>query len=167
MGSTLFDPNDVINIVGTANNITVTPTTTNGAEAITFNIGANVVTASAAMVADQIVTGAGTKTIKASGKSFVTTVAPTSIAADTNVPTELAVRTAINNAIGENDAMVYKGTLTPNGASSTTNAQPLPAADKGHTYKITGVGFIGNVAVQAGDMVICNTDGTAKGTTSN
>jgi len=167
VGSTSFDPNDVINIVGTANNITVTPTTTNGAEAITFDIGANVVTASAAMSENQIVTGAGTKTIKASGKSFVTTVAPTSTAADTNVPTELAVRTAINNAIGENDAMVYKGTLTPNGASSTTNAQPLPAADKGHTYKITGVGFIGNVAVQAGDVAICNTDGTAKGTTSN
>lgn len=166
VGSTSFDPNDVINIVGTANNITVTPTTTNGAEAITFNIGANVVTASAAIDENQIVTGAGTKTIKASGKSFVTTVASTG-ALDTNVPTELAVRTAINNAIGENDAMVYKGTLTPNGASSTTNAQPLPAADKGHTYKITGVGFIGNVAVQAGDMVICNTDGTAKGTTSN
>lgn len=166
MGSTSFDPNDVINIVGTANNITVTPTTTNGAEAITFDIGANVVTASAAIGENQIVTGAGTKTIQASGKSFVTTVASTG-ATDTNVPTELAVRTAINNAIGENDAMVYKGTLTPNGASSTTNAQPLPAADKGHTYKITGVGFIGNVAVQAGDMVICNTDGTAIGTTSN
>lgn len=167
MGSTSFDPNDVINIVGTANNITVTATNTNGSEAITFNIGADVVTASADMVEDQIVTGAGTKTIKASGKSFVTTVAPTTSAADTKVPTELAVRTAINNAIGENDAMVYKGTLIPKGTSSTTNAQPLPAADKGHTYKITGVGFIGNVAVQAGDMAICNTDGTAIGTTSN
>ena len=112
MGDSSFDPNDVIDIVGTANNITVTATTTNGAEAITFNIGDNVVTASTDMVENQIVTVAGTKTIQTSGKSFVTTVASTG-AADTNVPTELAVRTAINNAIGENDAMVYKGTLTP------------------------------------------------------
>lgn len=57
------------------------------------------------------------------------------------------------------DAFIYKGTIAP-GAT-------LPAADCGHTYKASGAGTICGYTVEAGDLLVCNKDGTAAQTTSN
>lgn len=62
--------------------------------------------------------------------------------------------------LAANDAMVYKGVID---ASTNPN---YPAADAGHTYRISVAGLIGGasgVAVEAGDWIICNTDATAAG----
>jgi hypothetical protein len=86
----------------------------------------------------------------------------TTLAGATNsqLPTALAVKTYADNLIASNDAMVYKGGID---ASANPN---YPAADAGHTYKITVAGLIGGaggVAVQAGDTLICTVDASASG----
>lgn len=63
------------------------------------------------------------------------------------------------------DAMVYKGTLA--GGSTGAYGALTPAANKGWTYKVTTAGKIDGVAVEIGDMLICNTDNTAAATSSN
>lgn len=94
--------------------------------------------------------------------SPTTNGAPTWIVADTT-PTNGSSKlitsggafTAINSAVATANAMVYEGTL-----NATTSG--LPAADKGDTYKISVAGtFNGTKSVEVGDMIICNTDGTA------
>lgn len=77
----------------------------------------------------------------------------------TNLPTSKAVADAIKAGIGQNDAMVYKGVLSGGGT--------LPAADRGHTYKVDTAGTIGDFKVEVGDMLICTTDGTAAGNSAN
>lgn len=86
----------------------------------------------------------------------------TTLAGATNsqLPTALAVKTYADNLIASNDAMVYKGGID---ASANPN---YPAADAGHTYKITVAGLIGGasgIAVQPGDTLICIVDATAAG----
>lgn len=69
--------------------------------------------------------------------------------------------TQIAAVIGLSDAMVYKGAID---ASTNPN---YPAADTGHTYKISVAGKIGGASgpnVEVGDMIICTVDGTAAGT---
>lgn len=63
------------------------------------------------------------------------------------------------------DAMVYKGTLA--GGSTDSYGALTPAANKGWTYKVTTAGKIDGVAVEVGDMLICNADNTAAATSSN
>ena len=57
------------------------------------------------------------------------------------------------------DALRYKGAL----AAGAT----LPAANKGDVYKVTSKGTIAGAKVEVGDMLICNTDGTAANTPAN
>ena len=80
---------------------------------------------------------------------------------DTKIATQKAVKTYADLLIGANDAMVFKGVID---ASTNPN---YPAASRGETYKISVAGKIGGasgVNVEAGDMIICLTDGTAAGT---
>lgn len=73
----------------------------------------------------------------------------------------IALTSDITDAIGANDAMIYKGVID---ASTNPN---YPAADAGWTYKISVAGKIGGasgVNVEVGDMIICTADGTASGT---
>lgn len=59
-----------------------------------------------------------------------------------------------------NDALIYKGAID---CSANPN---YPAADAGHVYVVSVAGKIGGASgtvVVAGDVAICNTDGTAAG----
>ena len=56
--------------------------------------------------------------------------------------------------------MIFKGVID---ASTNPN---YPAADKGRTWKISAPGKIGGasgVVVEAGDTIICTTDGSVTG----
>jgi hypothetical protein len=67
----------------------------------------------------------------------------------------------MDGIIATADALVYKGVV-----DCSTNPN-YPAADKGHVYKVSVAGKIGGASgttVEAGDMLICNTDSTASGT---
>jgi hypothetical protein len=57
------------------------------------------------------------------------------------------------------DALRYQGAL----AAGAT----LPAANKGDVYKVTSKGTIAGAKVEVGDMLICNTDGTAENAPAN
>jgi len=95
------------------------------------------------------------------GLTPVTTVRASGSADDVSIATEKAVRDAINAVLGANDAMVYKGVID---CSASPN---YPAADSGHTYKVSVAGKIGGASgpnVEAGDMLICTVDGSAAGT---
>ena len=71
-------------------------------------------------------------------------------------------RTKINDL---GDALYYAGTLA--GGSTGTYGALTPAADKGAYYKVSTAGKIDGVVVEVGDVLICNTDGTAAATSSN
>lgn len=78
----------------------------------------------------------------------------TQIASTAYVVSEIASR------IASLDVMVYKGALD---ASANPN---YPAADAGHTYRISVAGKIGGASgpnVQAGDIIIANADGLSAG----
>lgn len=96
------------------------------------------------------------------GKS---TTAPSSSSTDNEIPTSKAVWSAISNGIAANDAMIYKGTIA--GGSTGSYGALTSAANRGWTYKVTTAGKIDGVAVEVGDMIICNTDSTAAATSSN
>jgi len=69
--------------------------------------------------------------------------------------------TTIGNLLGGLDVLLYKGVIDCSGSPN------YPAADAGHEYRISVGGKIGGASgpiVQAGDIVICNTDGSAAGT---
>ena len=77
------------------------------------------------------------------------------------VNTDAATKLYVDGILGANDAMIYKGVVD---CSADPN---YPAANAGDTYKASVSGKIGGasgVAVIAGDMIICTTDGTASGT---
>ena len=71
-------------------------------------------------------------------------------------------RTKINDL---GDALYYAGTLA--GGSTGAYGALTPAADKGAYYKVSTAGKIDGVVVEVGDVLICNTDGTAAATSSN
>jgi hypothetical protein len=82
-------------------------------------------------------------------------------ATNSQLPTALAVKTYADNLLAANDAQILKGGID---ASTSPN---YPAADAGHTYRITVGGLIGGasgVAVQAGDSLTCYVDATLSGT---
>lgn len=79
---------------------------------------------------------------------------------DTRIPTQKAVKTYADGLIAANDAMVFKGVI-----DCSTNPN-YPAADRGHTYRVSVAGKIGGasgVNVELGDILLCLTDGTASG----
>lgn len=79
---------------------------------------------------------------------------------DLKIATQKAVKTYADALIAANDAMVFKGAV-----DCSTNPN-YPAADRGHTYRVSVAGKIGGASglnVEVGDMFICLTDGTAAG----
>lgn len=79
---------------------------------------------------------------------------------DSKVATQKAVKTYALSLFAANDALVYKGSID---ASANPN---YPAADAGHTYRISVAGKIGGAAgvnVEIGDLLLCLVDGSAAG----
>ena len=96
-----------------------------------------------------------------------TPTAPT--AADGTNTTQIATTAFVNTAVEQGmaiaDAMIYKGTVA--GGDTSDYGALTPAASKGWTYKVTTAGKIDGIAVEVGDILICNTDDTAAATSSN
>ncbi len=89
--------------------------------------------------------------------------APTAAAGTntTQISTTAYVIAEILARLASNDALLYKGAID---ASTNPN---YPAADAGHTYRISVAGKIGGASgpnVQVGDRITANVDGTAAGT---
>jgi hypothetical protein len=71
-----------------------------------------------------------------------------------------ATKQYVDQIVAAQDAMVFKGVID---CSANPN---YPAADRGHTYRVSVAGKIGGgagVNVEAGDLLLCLTDGTASG----
>lgn len=80
---------------------------------------------------------------------------------DTIISSQKAIKAYVDGLIAANDAMVFKGVIN---ASANPN---YPAADAGHTYRISVAGKIGGASgpnVEVGDMLLCTVDATAAGT---
>lgn len=80
---------------------------------------------------------------------------------DVKIASQKATKTYVDALIGAQDAMVFKGVI-----DCSTNPN-YPAADRGHTYRVSVAGKIGGASgpnVEAGDILLCTTDGTASGT---
>jgi len=80
--------------------------------------------------------------------------------ADDRIASQKAAKSYIDQIIAAQDAMVYKGVV-----DCSTNPN-YPAADTGHTYRVSVAGKIGGasgVNVEVGDLLICLADGTASG----
>jgi len=60
--------------------------------------------------------------------------------------------------------LVYKGTRD---ASATAPGAWMPDASKGWTWKVRTGGYICNVPVEIGDMIICNTHTTTTNSSAN
>ena len=90
---------------------------------------------------------------------------PSSNSDDSTVPTSKAVWTAVSNGIAAADAMIYRGTIA--GGSTGAYGALTPFANNGWTYKVTTAGKIDGKAVEIGDMLICNKDGTTAATSSD
>ncbi len=79
---------------------------------------------------------------------------------DAKLATQKAVKTYADQLIASADAMVFKGVID---CSANPN---YPAADRGHTYRVSVAGKIGGasgVNVEVGDLLLCLTDSTASG----
>ncbi len=70
----------------------------------------------------------------------------------------------IDSRLNAVDAMIYKGTLA---GGSTSPGTLTPAANAGHTYKVSTAGYINGTKVEVGDMLICQKDSTAAAGSSN
>lgn len=81
-----------------------------------------------------------------------TPTAPT--AADGTNTTQIATTAFVMSQFKYNDAMIYKGVVNSNNDLPTTHYQ-------GWTYKVATAGTYAGIACEIGDMIICNTDGTA------
>jgi hypothetical protein len=80
---------------------------------------------------------------------------------DTALVSQRAIKTYVDQIVAAQDAMVFRGVID---ASTSPN---YPAGDRGHTWRISVSGKIGGASgpnVEAGDLIICLTDGTAAGT---
>lgn len=80
---------------------------------------------------------------------------------DTALASQKAVKTYVDQIIASQDAMVFKGVID---CSANPN---YPAADRGHTYRVSVAGKIGGASgtnVEVGDILLCLTDGTSSGT---
>ncbi len=76
---------------------------------------------------------------------------------------DIANKGYVTASFKANDAMIYKGMINASGPTHPN----YPAADAGHTYKISHAGKIGGADgpnVEIGDMIVCKSDDTAAGT---
>ena len=114
-----------------------------------------------------LTTDLGLKAPLASPAFTGTPTAPTATTGDdsTQIATTAFVKTAIEQGMATADALVYKGTVA--GGDTGAYGALTPAANKGDVYKVTTAGKIDGVAVEVGDMLICNTDNTDAATSSD
>lgn len=120
--------------------------------------------AKAGTLANKVISGASNTISNLTTAMFAANVIDTdgTLAAnsDTRIASQKAVKTYADALIAANDAMVFKGVTDCSGNPN------YPAADRGHTYRVSVAGKIGGasgIAVEVGDMFICLTDGTASG----
>lgn len=81
------------------------------------------------------------------------------------LPTVNAVKTYTDALLAAANAMVYKGVIT--GGSTGAYGALTPPADAGHVYIVSVAGKINGISVEAGDMLICLTDGTSAATSGD
>jgi hypothetical protein len=114
-----------------------------------------------------LTTDLGLKAPLASPEFTGTPTAPTASTGDdsTQIATTAFVQTAVAQGLATADALVYKGTVA--GGSTGDYGALTNAANKGDVYKVTTAGKVDGVAVEVGDMLICNTDNTAAATADN
>lgn len=96
------------------------------------------------------------KKIKDSAKIIETTLT----VSDSRVPTSKAVKDYADSLLPLLDALIYKGVIN---CSANPN---YPAADAGHTYKVSVAGKIGGASgpnVEIGDLLLCTLDGSPAG----
>lgn len=74
------------------------------------------------------------------------------------------VSSTITDALATADALTYKGTIA---GGTTSPGTYTSAANKGDVYKVSTSGYVNGEKVEVGDMLICNTDGTAAASSSN
>ena len=82
------------------------------------------------------------------------------LASDPSGAMHAATKQYVDAIVAAQDAMVFKGVVD---CSANPN---YPAADRGWTYRVSVAGKIGGgsgVNVEAGDLLLCLTDGTASG----
>lgn len=80
---------------------------------------------------------------------------------DTRLATQKAVKAYVDALLNANDAMQFRGVID---CSANPN---YPAANAGYVYRVSVAGKIGGasgVNVEAGDQLLCITDGTSAGT---
>lgn len=98
--------------------------------------------------------------VKAAIDQRIDNTAGLSSGSTTNAPSVAAAKTYIDSIIAAANALVYKGVID---ASANPN---YPASSAGDTYRVSVGGKIGGASgpnVEAGDMLIALTDGTAAG----
>ena len=170
-----------LTVTGGTNKFTISDGTTSKDVTITPSINKNVTGSAAWTAADKIVVtnaasgnvikqtsvAVGDLATKESPELTGTPTAPTAAVGTntTQIATTAFVQTAVNNGIATNDAMIYKGTI--DGGSTGNYGALTTAASKGWTYKVSTAGKINGVAVEIGDMLICNADDTAAATSSD
>ena len=142
----------------TASSTTSTANTTDTANGVYFNLVEN-----NAVRSNTLVSGATNITVTSptAGTILITGPSLTGYSQTSHTHTSTAItdfNTAVNGLIdsrlAENDAMIYKGTLT--------TASTLPTAgNAGWTYKMSQQGTLYGQKVEVGDMVICGKDYTS------
>jgi hypothetical protein len=94
-------------------------------------------------------------------KATVDTDALLAANSDLRLASQKAVKAYVDNILAVQDAMVFKGVIN---CSANPN---YPAANCGWTYRVSVGGKIGGASgtnVEAGDILLCTTDGSASGT---
>ena len=120
--------------------------------------------------AERTRSGVNLETFTTTGEGAKTTygILPAGITTPTVADDEantLATQKYVKDAFSGADALVYKGALA--GGDTGDYGALTPAATKGDVYKVSAVGKIDGVAVEVGDMLICNSDDTAAATAEN
>ena len=168
-GTTSAAPSLNISVGGNsmANNVAIT-TATSGDNAVygvtklqnTISSSDDATAATPKCVYDAIHTLIGGGTLDAN-------LTPYTMADGTN-DNHLATTQFVMNAFKAQDAMIFKGVLAGWDASQNNGLGNLtPAADRGHTYKVSDAGYINGYKVEVGDMLICTAETTVQATTSN
>lgn len=109
------------------------------------------------IAANELPYGTGADTF---GKLMLDADGTLSANSDTRLATQKAVKTYADSLIAASDAMVFKGVI-----DCSTNPN-YPAADRGHTYRVSVAGKIGGasgVVVEVGDILLCLVDGSVSG----
>lgn len=96
----------------------------------------------------------------------------------TDLPTAQAVATYVDNLLGANDAMVFKGTIgaaadnptitsVPNGKSNNSTAPVDQTYQAGWTYRVITAGTYAGQTCEVGDLLIAIADSTSGQTAIN